>query len=61
MGDLRRLEDPDGVAEGVADALSALRGHLDSQRVRLVGGKLSPQLTAFFTSAPILASSAAVN
>src|ERR1700730_2876016 len=35
--------------------------HLDSQRVRLVGGKLSPQLTAFLTSAPILASSAAVN
>jgi len=35
--------------------------HLDSQRVRLVGGKLSPQLTAFFTSAPILASAAVVN
>src|SRR3984893_1594790 len=35
--------------------------HLDSQRVRLVGGKLTPQLPAFFTSAPILASSAAVN
>jgi RibD C-terminal domain len=29
--------------------------------VRLVGGKLSPQLTAFFASAPILASLAAVN
>src|SRR5450759_2726534 len=42
-------------------SLSALRSHLDSQRVRLVGGELSPQLTAFFTSAPILASSAAVN
>src|SRR6202171_2539993 len=34
---------------------------LDSQRVRLGGGKLGPQLAAFFTSAPILASSAAVN
>src|SRR5207247_980578 len=40
---------------------SAFRGHLDSQRVRLVGGKLDPQFTAFFTSAPILASSAAVS
>src|SRR3984893_1691916 len=35
--------------------------HLDSQRVRLVGGRLSPQLTAFFTSAALLPSSAAVN
>src|SRR5438128_2132276 len=34
---------------------------LDSQLVRLVGGKLWRQPTAFFTSAPILASSAAVN
>src|SRR6202521_31320 len=36
-------------------------GTSGAQRVRLVGAKLSPQLTAFFTSAPILASSAAVN